>query len=308
MNAQAQSKPPVDEKLVEELLRGSIDLHIHTGPSVMTRKLHHLEEIEQAEAAGMKAILLKDHLHSNTPMLEIIKRHRNPQSDLHLLSGVPCNNALGGLNPYAVELGLQMGARLVWMPTLCAENHLRSAFRYDLAGRYNMIPPHAIPALNDRGELRDEIKEILDLIAKYDAVLCGGHFHISEMYPLFEEAKRRGVRRLHVAHPTFWVEAQIADLRDLAAMGVYLEHCACQFIDCPSRKFTGEEFRSYVEAAGIDRTIMSTDLGQPENPYPAAGFRAGIRMLLELDFTPEEIRKMISINPSRLIGLDGEAP
>jgi hypothetical protein len=194
------------------------------------------------------------------------------------------------------------------MPTLCAENHLRVAFRYDLAGRYKMIPPHAIPALDDRGELRDEIKEILDLIAKYDAVLCGGHFHVSEMYPLFEEAKRRGVRRLHVAHPTFWVEAQLADLRDLAAMGVYLEHCACQFIDCPDRHFTGEELRSYIEAGGIDKTILSSDLGQPQNPNPVDGFRAVIELCLGLGFTPADIRKMISENPSRLMGLDGRAP
>ena len=74
MNAQAQPKSAVDEKLVDELLRGSIDLHIHTGPSVMKRKIDHLQEIEEAEAAGMKAILLKDHLHCNTPTLEVIKR------------------------------------------------------------------------------------------------------------------------------------------------------------------------------------------------------------------------------------------
>src|SRR5262245_47863424 len=97
MNVEAQAAP-VDDTLIEELLRGSIDLHIHTGPSVMKRKIDHLQEIEEAEAAGMKAILLKDHLHCNTPTLEIVKRHRNPQSELHLLSGVPCNNALGGLN------------------------------------------------------------------------------------------------------------------------------------------------------------------------------------------------------------------
>jgi hypothetical protein len=298
----------VDEALVERLLRGSIDLHCHTGPSIMTRKLDHLEQIEQAEAAGMKAVLFKDHFYSNTPVMEIISRHRNPRSNLRLLSGVPLNNAVGGLNPDAVELGLKMGARLVWMPTLCAENHLRSAFRYNLAGRLDMIAPHAISAVDPRGRLRDEIAPILDLIAKHDAVLCGGHLHISEMYPLFEQAKRRGVRRMLVSHPTFWIEGGLDDLRDLAAMGVYLEHCACLYIECSSKTFTAEDLRQCIEAGGIDRTILCSDLGQPANPHPVEGFRAVIRMCLELGYAESDIRQMTSDNASRLIGLDGEAP
>ncbi len=288
---------------VEELLRGAVDLHCHSGPSIMQRKLDHLEEIAEAEAAGMRAILFKDHFYSATPVLELIRRHRTFRSDLELLSGIPLNNSLGGLNPHAVAHGLKLGARLVWMPTLCASNHLRTAFRYDVHGKLGLRPPTELSVLTDRGDIRDEVKEILDLIAAHDAALSGGHLHISEMFPLFAEAKERGVSRLLVAHPTFWIEADLGDLRELAGMGVCMEHCACMLIDCPTRKFTGEELRAYVEAGGIEHTILGSDLGQPINPKPVEGFRAIIELCLDSGFTPDETRKMTSLNACRLMGI-----
>ena len=38
--------------------------------------------------------------------------------------GVPLNNQSGGLNIYAVEHGIALGAKLVWMPTFSSKNHI----------------------------------------------------------------------------------------------------------------------------------------------------------------------------------------
>ncbi len=291
------------EAAVRGLLNGAVDLHCHSGPSVMKRKIDHLEEIAEAEAAGLRAVLFKDHFYSATPVLNLINRHRNAASNLTLLSGVPLNNALGGFNPHAVAHGLNLGARLVWMPTLCSSNHLRTAFRYDLSGKLGMRQPTGLSALTDSGDVRDDVKEILDIIAEHDAVLSGGHLHISEMYPLFEEARARGVTRLMVAHPTFWIEADVSDLRELGGMGVYMEHCACMLVDCPTRKFTGEDLREYAAAGGIEHTILGSDLGQPINPTPVEGFKAVIELCLDSGFSVEDTRRMTSLNACRLMGI-----
>jgi len=289
--------------LADRLLVGAVDLHCHTGPSIMERKLDHLEQIADAEAAGLHAVLFKDHFYSNTPVMATLGAYRRPGSDLHLLSGVPLNNQLGGLNPDAVQQGLMLGARMVWMPTLCAHNHLRTAFAYNLHGRLGLAPPTALSVIDDAGVLRDEVKEILDLMAAHDAVLCGGHLHVSEFYPLFTEAKERGVTRMVVSHPTYWIEAKLDDLRELAGMGVYLEHCACMLIEGPSRKFEFDALRDYVDAAGLEHTIIGSDLGQTFNPRPVPGFRAAIALCLELGFSPTEIRAMTSHNATRLVGI-----
>lgn len=303
MGDQVSHDQNTPDTIVDALLRGAVDLHCHSGPSVMERKLNHLEEIRDAEAAGFHAVLFKDHFYSNTPVMQILECERDPEVNLQLLSGVPLNNQLGGLNPYAVEHGLMLGARMVWMPTLCAHNHLTTAFRYDLHGRLGMKDPIRLSVLDERGCLKPEVFDILDLIAAHDAVLCGGHLHISEMFPLFTEAKARGVTRMLVSHPTYWIEAKTDDLKELSEMGVHMEHCACMLIEGPSRKFPFEQLREYVEVAGIEKTIIGSDLGQTFNPKPVPGFRAAIELCIDLGFSPHEIRRMISLNACNLMGI-----
>lgn len=295
-----------DER-IERLLRGAVDLHCHSGPSIMRRSLSHVEAIREAEAAGMRAILFKDHYYDATPVTQLLDEERFAKPGFLLFSGVPLNNALGGLNPYAVEHGLKLGARIVWMPTLSAMNHQRRAFRYDLAakiGGRRMRPETGISVLTEQGQLKDEVKLILDLIARNDAVLSGGHLHVSEMWALFVEAKQRGVTRMLVSHPTYWIDATLTDLRQLGAMGVYLEHCACQMIDCPSRKYTAAEVGGFIDSGTIGQTILGSDLGQPSNPRPVEGFREVIKLCIELGYADAEIAAMVGANACRLLGIE----
>src|SRR3546814_9566307 len=93
---------------------------------------------------------------------------------------------------------------IVWMPTFSAANHIEQHRRdahFDEkfpTPKEKLLQPTPLRALDDNGALRDELKFILDLIAEGDLVLSAGHLHISEIWPLFEEAKKRGVRRLLV--------------------------------------------------------------------------------------------------------------
>ena len=121
--------PDVPEAEIAELLHGAVDLHCHSGPSVMPRTLNHLEAIRDAEAVGMHAILFKDHYYSVTPVVELLKETVK-DIRITMFSGVPLNNSTGGLNPYAVEHGLQLGARLVWMPTFSSANHIRQGHKH----------------------------------------------------------------------------------------------------------------------------------------------------------------------------------
>lgn len=65
-----------------------------------------------------------------------------------------------------------------------------------------MIDPIPLTVLDDAGKLKKEVLPILDLIVEADVVLSAGHLNIKEIRPLFEEARKRGVQRLLVNHPT----------------------------------------------------------------------------------------------------------
>ncbi len=292
------------DEVIAGLLRGAVDLHCHSGPSVMPRSLNHVQAIREAQEAGMHAVLFKDHYYSVTPVAKLLEEIM-PDLRLHLLTGVPLNNTVGGFNPYAVDHGLKLGARLVWMPTFSAANHLRHGHRHViLPTKQAMRRPTGLTAVTDQGDLKEEVKPILDQIAEADGVLSAGHLHISEIWPLFDEAKKRGVKRLLVNHPTFVVDANLRDIKELVDMGAYIEHSFCMFInEAYSKHFTGAQLKELITVAGIDRTILGSDLGQVKNPHPVAGFRSVIRLCLALGYGEAEIRKMISLNACRLMGL-----
>lgn len=291
---------------IDALLVGAVDLHCHSGPSVMPRSLNHVEAIHQAEAAGLRAILFKDHYYSVTPVAELLKETMKPK--IELLTGVPLNNTTGGLNPYAVEHGFKLGARLVWMPTFSAANHIRHSHRRQfLPTKEQMLAPTALSVVDNRGALVDEAKVILDLIASYDAILSAGHLHISEIWPLFAEAKQRGVKRLLVNHPTFLIDANAADMKELAAMGAFLEHSCCMWAGVQGRNYTPDSLDKVIKAGGVDSTIIGSDLGQVGNPSPVDGFRHVIGMCIGLGYSDDDIRKMIGLNAARLVGLDEPA-
>jgi hypothetical protein len=295
----------VTDALVDRLLHGAIDLHCHSGPSVMNRKLDHLEAAREARDAGMRALMFKDHYYSTTPVVQTLRRHEFANSPLQLLSGIVLNSSVGGFNPYAVEHDLLLGGRLVWMPTISAANHIQQTHRSGALKPPKPMRRHrALTVVDAFGKIIDEVKAILDLIAEKDAVLSAGHLHISEIWPLFAEAKARGVTRLLVNHPGLFIDASLADMRELAGMGVYLEQCACMVIDCPSRHFSAEELKSFIEACTVEQTILSSDLGQMQNPRPVEGYRAVIRLCLELSYTPDEVRRMVSTNAARLTGIE----
>ncbi len=304
-----QGAHPIDEVDLEErvdaLLVGAVDMHCHSGPSVMPRMIDHIEALQEASAAGMKALLFKDHFYSATPVTELLTAHF---SDLGvtMLSGVPLNDTAGGLNPYAVDHGLKLGARLVWMPTFSAANHIRHNRRgHLLPTSVPMRRPKMLTVVDEDGRIKDGVKEILDQIAEFDAVLSAGHLHISEIWPLFEEAARRGVQRRLVQHPTYTIGATYGDIRELTESGAFVEHSLCMFIaESRFQYYPREELKAVIDAGGTERTILGSDLGQVDNPTPVSGFRAVIRLCIELGFDDPTIRRLVGGNAARLVGLE----
>jgi Family of unknown function (DUF6282) len=296
-----------DER-ISQLLIGAIDLHCHSGPSVMPRSLDHIEALHEAAGAGFRAMLIKDHYYSATPVTELLNKQYG-HLGVTLLSGVPLNNALGGFNIYAVDHGIKLGARLVWMPTFAAKNHIDANARSKGFPHTTkpLLDPEPLSVLDANSRLIDAVKPILDAVAEHDVVLSAGHLHISEIYPLFEEAKKRGVKRLLVNHPTFLIGCSLDDIRTLVAMGAYIEHSFCMFIEmrrgkapmCPPA-----ELDALIKAGTIERTILASDLGQAGNDRPVAGFRNIVGTCIDLGFGDAQIRRMISGNAAELIGLD----
>ncbi len=291
---------------VAALLVGAVDLHCHSGPAAMPRVLDHHEAMMDCAAAGFRALLYKDHYYLGVPHAVILEK-LFPDTGVRLFSGLVLNNANGGINPHAVDHAASIGAKIIWMPTVSAENHIAQ-----LTGqgktfpktKRKMLDPIPLSALDANGAISDAAKACLDIIAEANIILAGGHLPARELHLLFDEATRRGVKKMLVNHPTYLVGCTDADIRSLVGLGAYMEHSICMFADGKSKKFDAGELAHLIDVAGVDRTILSSDLGLLDNPLPVEGFRQIVRMLLDLQFSPTDIRTLISTNAAGLLDLD----
>jgi Family of unknown function (DUF6282) len=299
------------EQRIDDLLVGAIDPHVHSGPSIAARSLDHLELAREASKAGFAAVVTKDHDYSGVMTAALIAKHF-PELTTKVYSGIVLNNVVGGLNPYAVEHTAAMGGKIVWMPTLAAANHLRwekTSSWVHPASTQKIRPASEVPVLDDNGTLRDDAKEILDVVAKNDMTLASGHLHVSETWIVFEEAKRRGVNRLIFTHPEDIVDASLNDVRGIAAMGAAVEHSIAMFLEGSKFKSCeSEDLKKHIDAAGVDRTILCSDLGQVGTFSPIEGLRRGIRLCMDLGYADDDIRKMVSLNTARTLGIEADLP
>ena len=294
----------IDERIAG-LLQGAIDPHVHSGPSIAPRGVDHLELLEQYSAAGLAAVVTKDHDYSGVMTAALISKH-HPELRTKIYSSIVLNNVVGGFNPYAVEHTAAMGGKVVWMPTLAAENHLRwekTSNWVHPASTQKMRPAVGIPVLDNNRAVRDDVKEVLDVVARNDMVLASGHLHVSETWLVFEEARRRGVTRLVLTHPEDIVDASMNDVKGMAAMGAFVEHSLCMFVEGSKFKTcSAEDLRQHIDAAGVDQTVLCSDLGQTGTISPLEGLRRGIRLCIDLGYDDKQIRKMVSSNAARMLG------
>ncbi len=292
---------------IDAILKGAIDPHVHSGPSIAARAVDHLDLVREMSAAGFVAVVTKDHDYAGVATAELIRKH-HPELRAKIFSGVVLNNVVGGINPYAVEHTAAMGGKIVWMPTLAAENHLRwekTASWSHPASTQKMRPASPVPVLDANKKVLDSVKDVLDVIARNDMILASGHLHVSETWLVFEEAQRRGVKRLIFTHPEDIVGASLNDVRGIAAMGAAVEHSLCMFLDGSKFKTcSGEDLRHQIDAAGVDNTILCSDLGQVGVFSPLEGFRRGVELCLQLGYQDDEIHKMVSTNTARVLGLE----
>jgi hypothetical protein len=284
-----------------------VDPHVHSGPSIAPRAVDHLELARQLSGAGFRAVVTKDHDYSGVMTAEMVRKH-HPELTTTIYSGIVLNNVVGGITPYAVEHTAAMGGKIVWLPTLAAENHLeweKSSGWQHPAATQKMRHATAVPLFDDNRRLRPEVLDVLDVVAASGMALASGHIHASETRIVFAEARRRGVERLIFTHPEDMVGATFEDAREIASMGAFVEHSLAFFLD--GSKFQTvrqDDLKAHIDNVGAGRTILCSDLGQVGTMSPLAGFRQAVAACLGLQYSETEIRAMIADNAATVIGLN----
>ena len=297
--------------VVDRLLDGAVDLHVHPYPSPFPRRMDAAEAATRAADAGMRAIVVKSHHHDTAMDVAALREHGIEQSGIEVFGGIALNTQVGGLNPHAVNLCLAMGGKVVWFPTIASPKHIEHHAAHpqlkfpQLA--VDLVPEEPVDVwANGEGKLKPEVHEILRMIAEADAVLASGHMPAQSIIAVFSAAKEAGVRRMVVNHPNFVIEATKDEVKELAELGAVIEHSLCMYDEESSfHNWQIDTLVDWIRWVGPERSSLGSDLGQAGNPFPADSFRKICSRLLEAGMPERDVRMLVADNPARLLGLDG---
>jgi hypothetical protein len=96
------------------------------------------------------------------------------------------------------------------------------------------------------------------------------------------------------------------DIRALVALGVFMEHSICMFVEGRAKKYGPDTLSHLIRTAGVERTLLCSDLGLMASPRPVDGYRAVVEILLDLQMPEGDIRKLVASNAASLLDLPVE--
>lgn len=288
-----------------ELLKGVLDIHVHAGPSVANRELDAADMLKEAEAAGYRGFLVKDHYFPSMMGCQMVQKHLG-NGTVEIFGSMCLNNAMGLFNLNAVDAAYGMGVKMIYFPTVSSKNHI-DAHKGGFAGAGKMsVPETPVVYVDEKGELLPEAVRVLEYMAEKDIALGTGHGSAREIDALVRTAAKVGVKKILVNHPHFHIGATYQQMRDWAALGAYIELNVCVFSEGsklgPLPTSVLEEMLREIPR---DRMVLDSDMGQRGNGSPVEGmYRFMLLMMDRFGVTKEEIDVMAKKNPAILMGLD----
>ena len=306
MSTPTQEATPVSSA-AWKCLEGAYDVQIHVGPDVIPRRIDDIDCAKEFLAHGMRGFVLKSHYVQTGERAQVVNK---AVPGFKAYGAITLNHSVGGLNPVAVELAGRSGCKMVWMPTVDAENE--TAGRVD--GPSDKLPfwakiqrelsaegisPPPLTVIDASGHVIEAARRCLERIKKHNMILATGHLGRREIFGLVRAAREMGIKKVLVTHAEFPSQSLTGDeQKELADLGAIIEHC---FTTTYTKKAPWETAFANIRKTGVPRTLISTDLGQTINPPVAEGFAMFAQRLLDAGFSAEDVRTMAVTNPTRMV-------
>jgi hypothetical protein len=292
-----------------ELLKGAIDLHVHSYPDLMPRAVDDLSLARLARDAGMRGFVLKSHY---APTAERAWLTNQVVPEIQAFGAIVLNHFVGGMNAVAVDVFAKAGGRVVFMPTSDTANESRVLDEWPTD---RPLPPylqikkeHAesgllkepISLTDADGQVTQECRDVLSVVARNDLVLATGHVSPSEALAVVKEASAMGVGRIVATHPDSpHIDTPTAVQRQMIEHGAVMERCFAYLADPTLEKQAFDAIR----ATGYRNNVLSSDLGMLSREDPVSGLAAFVDRSLECGFSREQVEFMTCEAPARLLVL-----
>jgi len=290
-------------------LDGAIDIHTHVGPSPFDRRVDGFECAMEVANAGMDGVVLKEHhlpTTASTPYIDRLLAREG--ADVDVIGSAVLNYCNGGFNPFVVQSAIDAGAGVVWGPTLDARNHAErtgelGAF-LDVDAGQEYEGKAGITALDDNGDLREDVRLCIEKVVDDDVVLALGHLSNEETYAITEYAADLGHGKVLIDHPEYHVTDLDGEQQaELVSFGATLNFPFLS-ISAEYGWSTAKRIADRIRSVGVENCVVSSDVGQSITPSAPEGLRSIGRQLLDVGISVADFETLTRTNPKRLLGLE----
>lgn len=274
---------------------------------------------EYAEAGFSAAVFKCQHLSSQYGVPFVKRLLERENHDFEPIGSIVLNYPSGGFNPILVQSAIDIGAKVLWMPTIDAKNHYETfggPGQYEAGikghGPYGDRTDHfsdgyegkpGLYALTDDGKLKEDVRLCIEMAVDNDLAIFAGHPSYEEIYAIFEYAADLGHEKMVVDHPTLPItDMGHEEIESLVDLGAYVNWLFVLI----SPKFqwsTAEEFASHIQKIGVDNSVVSSGMGQIANPTAPEALRILGELLIEQGFSKAEYKKMVRKTPKQLLSI-----
>ena len=298
-------------------VKDAIDIHCHAHEGQQDA----YDLVRRASLAEMKGLLFKS-IRGGDPT----KAVRDLQDDLNrwadkegvtpvtCWAGFVCGRQSAPVSALVVKQMVDAGVVAIWLPVF---NHATTLSTVGTSLRYiggegadgwrGPLPwEEAVKlghySLDEKGELKAEVREIVRICADRNVALFFGHASHAEIYKLADEVVKVGLKRAVIDHPfSPFLNVSPAMMKELLPAGILFNFTWDEL--SPLLGVDPQIMYNTIREVGVEHFTLSSDAGEPLFPDSVEAMRLVRGYMEAFGLNQDELYTVCTRNPAKVVGL-----
>ena len=299
-------------------VKDAIDIHCHAHEG----QQNPYDLARRASLAEMKGILFKS-IVGDDPAAAV----RSVQDDVNrwaekervepvqCWAGYVCGRQMEPVSAKTAREMIKSGVIAIWLPVFTHANTLSTVGTFrrfvdggNATGWVGPVPWEKALTLghynlDDSGELKAEVREIVRICADKGAALFFGHATHKEIYKLAEEVEKVGLKRAVIDHPfSPFLNVSPQQMNELSKAGILFNFTWDEL--SPLLGVDPQIMYNTIRSVGPEHFTLSSDAGEPLFPDSVEALRLVRGYMEAFGLTQEELYTVCTRNPAKVVGLN----
>jgi len=298
-------------------VKDAIDIHCHAhegqqNPFALARR---------ASLAEMKGLLFKsipgeDPAEAVREVQDDVNRWAEKEgvNPIRCWAGYVCGRQTAPVSAKIVSDMIDAGVAAIWLPVFNHVITLSTVGTYRRLVDGNDAPGWIGPVawdkalklghynLDEKGELKAEVREIVHMCADRNVALFFGHATHGEIYKLAEEVEKVGLKRAVIDHPfSPFLNVSPDMMKELGQADILFNFTWDEL--SPLLGVDPQIMYNTIREVGPDHFTLSSDAGEPLFPDSVEAMRLVRGYMEAFGLNQDELYTVCTRNPARVVGL-----